>query len=445
MKSATPLDKTTADWAKIDQAYGGFVVEMSDVNEYKNFADFQKYITDAKLDTTWDAAGKALNLTYASGKDKMECIYKPEYTGGSTDRCFPVRKVNGLWPYLPAGINRDSTCTIQGTTGKLEKNGATLTTETGKMGYLLTDPKSGSYIGINPFPDATFMTMSLPEGVTIEGDGRFGITRIIVQPKNSKISIDYANRDNQNTRDMATALIVFGLKTAPKSEVNGKPVVAVAKMIKDKLAYIIPLTPLSTDAVNTVSDRYLRTSQIISMKDKPNITETLIQDWYVAGPFSNLAQTGFATAYAPEKGNVDLKAVYKGIGDKNINWTHILAAGKPATGPGTINLLNRFGVNENACAYAFTKVISDKDQTVTLFTGSDDTITVWVSGEKVLANEAYRAAVIDSDRVDVKLKKGENSILVKVCQGGGGWEFLMRLGDEYGLPVNGLTYGIPAQ
>ncbi len=268
MKSANPLDKTTADWTKIDQAYGGFVVEMSDVAEYKNFADFQKYIADAKLDSAWNAADKTLNVAYASGNDKMECTYKPEYTGGPTDKCFPMRKVNGQWPYLPTGINRDSTCTLQGTTGILQKNGATLTTETGKMGYLLTDPKSGSYIGINPFPDPTIMTLSLPENVSVEADGKLGITRLIIQPKDGKIVVDYAARDDQNTTDMATALIVFGLKAAPKVELNGKVINVIAKVINEKPAFIIPLTALNTDAIKLIPDRYLLANKIAPVKLK---------------------------------------------------------------------------------------------------------------------------------------------------------------------------------
>ena len=39
---------------------------------------------------------------------------------------------------FPTGLNRDSTLTAQGSTG-MQKNGATLTTEAGRMGYLLTD------------------------------------------------------------------------------------------------------------------------------------------------------------------------------------------------------------------------------------------------------------------------------------------------------------------
>ena len=34
--------------------------------------------------------------------------------------------------------------------------------------------------------------------------------------------------------------------------------------------------------------------------------------------------------------------------------------------------------------------------------GSDDTLTVWLNGEKLLAENVYRAAAPDQDRVDAE-------------------------------------------
>jgi len=108
-----------------------------------------------------------------------------------------------------------------------------------------------------------------------------------------------------------------------------------------------------------------------------------------------------------------------------------------------VDLRGRFADQENVCAYALTRVVSDQDRTATLYTGSDDTISVWVNGKSVLAKEVYRGATPDSERTGIALKKGVNTILVKVCQGTGGWAFYARLGDEYGLPLTeGVTYGL---
>ena len=46
------------------------------------------------------------------------------------------------------------------------------------MAYLLTEPKSGHYVGYNPFSDATLMKMTLPDGRVVSANGRLGMTRL---------------------------------------------------------------------------------------------------------------------------------------------------------------------------------------------------------------------------------------------------------------------------
>ena len=60
---------------------------------------------------------------------------------------------------------------------------------------------------------------------------------------------------------------------------------------------------------------------------------------------------------------------------------------------------------------------------------------MWVNGKKVLAKNEYRAVIPDQESAEITLKKGENTILVKVCQGSGGWQFYGRLADEWGFPL----------
>lgn len=241
LKQDTPL-ADGADWTKIDRAYGGFVIEVGDATEYKNFAAFQGHMNDAKMDVKWDDEKKQLDVSYRSGDDLMEAGFRPEYSGGGTDALFPFRRVNGAWPYNAPGIDRDSTLTMQGTTGNLEKNGAVLNTEAGRMAYLQTEPISGTYAGFNPFPDPTFWSLNAPGGVTVKADGKLGLARVIVRPKENKMWVDYALRDDQK-RDggMASALVVFGLKGAPTVELNGKAVRASTVTVDGQTAYAIPL------------------------------------------------------------------------------------------------------------------------------------------------------------------------------------------------------------
>jgi dienelactone hydrolase len=82
---------------------------------------------------------------------------------------------------------------------------------------------------------------------------------------------------------------------------------------------------------------------------------------------------------------------------------------------------------ENAVAYAYTKVNIEKEQKVSLLVGSDDGIKIWVNGKLVHRYPKLRGLTLDEDRVEGDMKAGENSILLKIQQGAGGWGFAVRM------------------
>jgi hypothetical protein len=87
----------------------------------------------------------------------------------------------------------------------------------------------------------------------------------------------------------------------------------------------------------------------------------------------------------------------------------------------------------NDClAFAYRTLRSNKARKVTILTGSDDTMRVWVNGELAVNQPELRAALPDSDRTAAKLVAGDNEILVEVSSGDGGWGFFFRLLDESG-------------
>ena len=449
----TPLEKT-ADWKAIDQAYGGYVVELGDATEYADFAAFQQHMNAAKLETRWEPAQLTLHTSYRSGEDTLEMGCRTDYTmGDQSDKCFVYRRVNGQWPYLPKGIDRDTTLTCMGTTGQLAKNGATLTCEPGVMGYLQTEPISGTYCAFNPLPDPTCWSLQLPGNVLVKTDGRLGLARVTVRPQENKIWLEYGVKDDQQTGDMATALLVFGLQGTPAVVRNGKPLSGkIATVTLDgKMAYVIPLrdgapavTPKAMEA------RYRRAEGLFALLCTRQDTAMFAQDWYLTGPFFNdFLGKGFLTAYAPEKGLVDLQAAYTGetVQDGKtieapVRWKHILPEGKPALGATAINLLDQVSPNRAVTVYAFTKITSDTERDVVMYTGSDESIAAWVNGQSVLAKKIYRASLKDQDKTPIHLRKGENTVLVKLSHGYEAWHFYFRLGDNYGFPITeGIRYG----
>jgi hypothetical protein len=55
--------------------------------------------------------------------------------------------------------------------GRIEKNGAVLTCEKGRMAYVQADPISGVYAAYNPLPDPTDWAFSVPGGIKVKADG----------------------------------------------------------------------------------------------------------------------------------------------------------------------------------------------------------------------------------------------------------------------------------
>jgi hypothetical protein len=86
---------------------------------------------------------------------------------------------------------------------------------------------------------------------------------------------------------------------------------------------------------------------------------------------------------------------------------------------------------EERVAYLKTQIFSDKAQKATLLVASDDGVKVWLNGKVVHAANVGRACG-SPDTVEVTLNEGWNKILVKVTQGGYGWEAWMKVRDAAG-------------
>lgn len=83
--------------------------------------------------------------------------------------------------------------------------------------------------------------------------------------------------------------------------------------------------------------------------------------------------------------------------------------------------------NDDVVAYAWTSFTSDRDQDAILAIGSDDGFRAWLNGEKVGENFSYRACHLDHDKVPVRLREGENVVLLKVQDAMEDWGALARL------------------
>ncbi|MEZ8221707.1 hypothetical protein GG496_001877, partial [Candidatus Fervidibacteria bacterium JGI MDM2 JNZ-1-D12] len=94
-----------------------------------------------------------------------------------------------------------------------------------------------------------------------------------------------------------------------------------------------------------------------------------------------------------------------------------------------------FRQTEWVACYAYTEFVVDNEMEAELRVGSDDSVKVWLNGKLVHQFGGMRGLSVDQDRVRVRLQKGVNRLLLKVTQGGGGWEFCVRLVDLQGSPI----------
>ena len=145
--------------------------------------------------------------------------------------------------------------------------------------------------------------------------------------------------------------------------------------------------------------------------------DRFVNDWWLIGPFDNTERKGFAAVYGPEMG-FDSTKTYTGAAGKAVKWKTYSDHTS-----GYINFARLFSPNKDVVSYAYTTVIAPEAQTMKFGVGSNDGVRVWVNGKLVLDRPILRKAVPNDDTITVPVKKGENSILVKVDQLGNKWGF----------------------
>jgi len=141
--------------------------------------------------------------------------------------------------------------------------------------------------------------------------------------------------------------------------------------------------------------------------------------WSVSGPYTQDGkgpQELFDIKFPPEDGKGQWKDA--GSSDPSQVWQ--------------IDLTQAVG-GENRVAYLRTGLKSATQQKATLEIGSDDGVKVWLNGKLVHSNNTLRGVTPGEDKVSVTLKKGDNIILLKITQGGGGWGASFRLAGASGV------------
>jgi hypothetical protein len=142
--------------------------------------------------------------------------------------------------------------------------------------------------------------------------------------------------------------------------------------------------------------------------------------WKIIGPFDNPEGTrGFDIAYPPEA-EIDLRKTYPGKNGTPCAW-------KEADLPdGQINSflpLLPADLTTRGVVYLYRELECAAPVGLPISLGSDDTLTVWLNGEKIVAQNVARGAAADQAMTTLRLRAGTNRLLLKICQGDGEWGF----------------------
>jgi mono/diheme cytochrome c family protein len=143
--------------------------------------------------------------------------------------------------------------------------------------------------------------------------------------------------------------------------------------------------------------------------------------WSRIGPFpADNFETAHAKAFGPEQdftktaqSQLDLNQTYDGL-----KWSidKRLVDGKP-------HALN----GQNCATYLFRTITSAKARRLAVSLGSDDSIKLWLNGTLKFENKVLRGVAPDQDKTTLNLVAGENRLLLKVANAGGGYGFFFRL------------------
>lgn len=157
-----------------------------------------------------------------------------------------------------------------------------------------------------------------------------------------------------------------------------------------------------------------------------------ISDWLLLGPFpkeNSPAHTreGFDTDFLISLGgekkarlNPATTIKYKGLAQFSTKLAR-------ADENGIIDFEQLLGTVDHSIAYAFSMISASEAQSVVCLFGSDDGAKVWINGEKVHEIYLGRGITAGEDTFRAQLKKGLNTILIKVEDRVRQWGFCLEM------------------
>lgn len=115
--------------------------------------------------------------------------------------------------------------------------------------------------------------------------------------------------------------------------------------------------------------------------------------------------------------------------DGSVKWRQLVAWGD------AVDLSDGVGLKRDLVGYAYATVQRAAEGKALLLIGSDESIRVWLNGKQVLDKRGPRSLTFDEDQIETDMKAGENTLLVKLEQRTGPWNFSARVLEPGSVPA----------
>jgi len=150
----------------------------------------------------------------------------------------------------------------------------------------------------------------------------------------------------------------------------------------------------------------------------------VISTWYIMGPAADSKDDSFEKVYDIEKvAPADLPNATMKVGNATLAWKSFTS-----TDPnGAIQFTEVWSTDTTGAAFAYCVVDVPKDCKGTLFFGSDDSLSVYVNGERIWNQDYHRGLTPEQDKIPASFKAGKNIVMAKVCNHSGGWALAGRI------------------
>jgi tetratricopeptide (TPR) repeat protein len=140
----------------------------------------------------------------------------------------------------------------------------------------------------------------------------------------------------------------------------------------------------------------------------------MVRQWRAIGPFDNVSRSGFEKRFPPEE-EIAFDRTYPGKEGQALRWRRLPLVRRE----GTCAIAAALGDETPGVFYAVTALASPRDQAVALRFDPTGAGKIFLNGDLVFSDDTYREQKMlcaDPFRVPVTLRKGWNTLLVKIAE-----------------------------